>query len=43
MEPEEIKTIQASVGITGDYAGTNFEIHESDSYNEKPSVDDESC
>ena len=40
-EPEEIKTIQASVGITGDYARTNSVIHESASYDDKPSVDEE--
>ena len=40
-EPEEIKTIQASGGITGDYARTNSVIHESASYDDKPSVDEE--
>ena len=40
MEPEETKTIQASVGIAGNNAGSNAEVHESDSYNDKPSVDE---
>ena len=40
-EPQETKTIQASVGITGNYARTNFVIHESHSYDDKPSVDEE--
>ena len=40
-EPEETKTIQASVGIAGNHAGSNSEVHESDSYDDKPSVDEE--
>ena len=40
-EPEETKTIQASVGIAGNNAGSNSEVHESDSYDDKPSVDEE--
>ena len=40
-KPEETKTIQASVGIAGNHAGSNFEVHESDSYDDKPSVDEE--
>ena len=40
-EPEETKTIQASVGIPGNHAGSNSEVHESDSYNDKPSFDEE--
>ena len=40
-EPEETKTIQASVGIAGNHAGSNAEVHESDSYDDKPSVDEE--
>ena len=39
-EPEETKTIQASVGITGNHAGSNTEVQESDSYDDKPSVDE---
>ena len=38
MEPEETKTIQASVGIAGNHAGSNSEVKESDSYDDKPSV-----
>ena len=37
-EPEETKIIQASVGFAGNHAGSNFEVHESDSYDDKPSV-----
>ena len=40
-EPEETKTIQASVGIAENHAGNNSEVHESDSYDDKPSVDEE--
>ena len=40
-EPEETKTIQASVGIAGNHAGSSLEVHESDSYDNKPSVDEE--
>ena len=40
-EPEETKTIQASVGIAGNHAGSNSEVHESDSYDDKPNVDEE--
>ena len=40
-EPEETKTIQASVGIAGNHAGSNSEVQESDSYDDKPSVDEE--
>ena len=40
-EPEETKTIQASVDITGNHAGSNSEVHESDSYDDKPSDDEE--
>ena len=40
-EQEETKTIQASVGIPGKHAGSNSEVHESDSYDDKPSVDEE--
>ena len=40
-EPEGTKTIQASVGIAGNPAGSNSEVHESDSYDDKPSVDEE--
>ena len=40
-EPEETKTIQASVGIAGNQAGSNAEVHESDSYDDKPSVEEE--
>ena len=40
-EPEVTKTIQASVGIAGNHAGSNSEVHESDSYEDKPSVDEE--
>ena len=40
-EPEETKTIQASVGIAVNHAGSNSEVHESDSYDDKPSVDKE--
>ena len=38
-EPEETKTIQASVGIVGNHAWSNSEVHESDSYDNKPSFD----
>ena len=41
MEPEETKTIQASVGITGNCAKTNFVIHKTDSYDDEPNVDEE--
>ena len=42
MEPEETKTIQASVGIAGNHAASNSEVHEpSDIYDDKPSVDEE--
>ena len=41
VEPEETKTIQASIGTAGNHAGSNSEVHESDSYNDKPSVDEE--
>ena len=40
-EPEETKTIQASVGIAGNNAGSNSELHESDSYDDKTSVEEE--
>ena len=40
-EPEETKTIQSSVGIAGNHAGSNSEVHESESYDDKPSVDEE--
>ena len=40
-EPEETKTIQASIGIAGNHAWSNSEVHESDSYDNKPSVDEE--
>ena len=40
-EPEETKTIQASVGITGNCARTNSVIHQTESYDDKPSVDEE--
>ena len=40
-EPEETKTIQASVGIAGKNARSNSEVNESDSYDDKPSVDEE--
>ena len=40
-EPQETKTIQASVGIAGNYAESNYEVHESDSYDNKLSVDEE--
>ena len=40
-EPEETKTIQASVGIAGNHAGSNSEVHESDSYDDKTNVDEE--
>ena len=40
-EPEETQTIQASIGIAGNHAGSNSEVHESDSYADKPSVDEE--
>ena len=39
-ELEETKTTQASVGIAGNHAGSHLELHESDSYNDKPSVDE---
>ena len=35
------KTIQASVGIAGNHAGSNSDLQESDSYDDKPSVDEE--
>ena len=38
---EETKTIQASIGIAGNHAGSNSEEHESDSYDDKPGVDEE--
>ena len=40
-EPEETKTIQASVDIAGNQAGSNAEVHETDSYDDKPSVGEE--
>ena len=40
-EPEETKTIQARVGIAGNPAGSNSEVHQFDSYDHKPSVDEE--
>ena len=40
-EPEETKTIQASVGIARNNAGSNSEVHESDSHDDKLSVDEE--
>ena len=40
-EPEETKTIRARVGIAGNHAESNSEVHESDSYDDKPSVDEE--
>ena len=40
-EPKETNTIQASVGIAGNNARSNSEVHESDSYDDKPSVDEE--
>ena len=40
-EPEETKIIQASVDIAGNHAGSNSEVHESDSYDDKPSVGEE--
>ena len=40
-KPEETKTIQASVGIVGNHTGSNSKVHESDSYDDKPSVDEE--
>ena len=40
-EPEDTKTIQASVGIPGNHAGGNSEVHESDSYDDESSVDKE--
>ena len=40
-EPEGTKTIQASIGIAGNHAESNSEVHESDSYDDKPSVDEE--
>ena len=40
-EPEETKAIQASSGIAWNQAGSNSEIHECDSYDDKPSVDEE--
>ena len=40
-EPEENKTIQASVDIAGNHAGSNSEVRESDSYDDKTSVDEE--
>ena len=33
-EPQETKAIQASVGIAGNHAGSNSEVHESDSYDD---------
>ena len=40
-KPEGTKTIQASVGIAGNHAGSNSEIHESHSSDDKTSVDEE--
>ena len=40
-KPEETKTIQTSVGIAGKHAGSNSEVHESDSFDDKPIVDEE--
>ena len=40
-KPEETKTIQASFGIAGNHTGSNSEVHESHSYDDKPSVDEE--
>ena len=40
-ELQETKTIQVSVGIAGNQEGSNAEVHESDSYDDKPSVDEE--
>ena len=40
-KPEGTKTIQASIVIVGNHAGSNSEVHESDSYDNKPSVDEE--
>ena len=40
-KPEGTKTIQASVGIAGNHTWSNSEVHESDSYDDKPSVDEE--
>ena len=40
-KPGGTKTIQASVGIARNQVGSNSEVHESDSYDNKPSVDEE--
>ena len=39
-EPEETKTIQASVSIAGNHARSNSGLHESHSYDTKPIVDE---
>ena len=36
---ETIQTIQGEPCIAGNHAGSNFEVHESDSYDDTPSVD----
>ena len=41
LPSSETKTIQANVGVAGNHAGSNSEVHESDSYDDKPSVDEE--
>ena len=40
-ELEETKTIQVSVGIARIHVGSNSEVHEFDSYDDKPSIDEE--
>ena len=40
-EQEITKTIQTSICIAGNYAGSNSEVHKSDSYDDKRSVDEE--
>ena len=37
---EETKTTQASVGFAGNHAGSHSKLHECDSYDDKPSVDE---
>ena len=41
MKLEETKTIQANVGFAGNHEGSNSKAHESDSYDNKSSVDEE--
>ena len=40
-KPEGTKIIRANVGIAGNHIGSNSEVHESDSCDDKPSVDEE--